>query len=61
MHGNTNGKLNHKAYIEQILEPAVLLWLVRHEQFILEEDGDSGHGYSRGKNKRDNAVTKWKQ
>ena len=41
---NTNGKLTQAAYINQILEPVVLPWILRGDKFVLEEDGDSGHG-----------------
>lgn len=44
--GNTNGKMIHKYYVEQILDPVVKPWLndITQEPFTLEEDGDSGHG-----------------
>ena len=41
---DNNGKMSQKSYIEQILEPIVLPWLEAGEDFILEEDDDSGHG-----------------
>ena len=61
MSTNTNGKLSHQAYIDQILEPAVKPWLEavklgRIEPFVLEEDNDSSYGSS---SKR-NIVTEWK-
>ena len=31
-------------YIDQILEPHVKEWIFRADKFVLEEDGDSGHG-----------------
>ena len=31
-------------YIDKILEPVVKPWLQAHHDFVLEEDGDSGHG-----------------
>jgi hypothetical protein len=40
--------MSQKAYIDQILEPVVKPWLDAGEHFVLEEDGDSGHGL--GKN-----------
>jgi len=38
--------MNHKTYKDQILEPIVLPWLERGDDFVLKEDGDSSHGYS---------------
>jgi hypothetical protein len=58
--GNTNGKLSHEAYIEQILEPVVRPWVERGDDFVLEEDGDSGHGGG-PKARKNNPVAKWKQ
>ncbi|KAI5787122.1 hypothetical protein EDC01DRAFT_729216 [Geopyxis carbonaria] len=73
--GNANGKMTHKCYVEQILEPVVKPWLQDPtvDRFVLEEDGDSsGHGGGRdawtttitGKRIRDpekrNLVQKWK-
>jgi hypothetical protein len=46
--GNSNGKMNHRTYRDQILEPIVKDWLLA--DFVLEEDGDSGHGYGSGNN-----------
>jgi hypothetical protein len=37
-------------YRDEILEGVVKLWLDASEEFILEEDGDSGHGTGRAKN-----------
>ena len=31
-------------YIDKILEPFFKPWLQAHHDFVLEEDGDSGHG-----------------
>ena len=33
-----------KVYRDQILEPVVKPWLLEGQDFVLEEDGDSGHG-----------------
>lgn len=60
--GNTNGKMSHKVYIDSILEPVVKPWIqaVRAgniEPFVLEEDGDSGHGSGRTQN----PVRRWKE
>lgn len=56
--GNTNGKMSQQAYIDQILEPIVKPWLNRGggHDFVLEEDGDSGHGLS-----KKNIVRTWKE
>lgn len=42
--GNKDGKLSLKVYRDQIPELLVKPWLDRGDQFILEEDNDSGHG-----------------
>lgn len=60
--GNSNGKMSHLVYRDVILEPVVKPWLqdVRRgliDPFVLEEDGDSGHG---GGSKR-NPVRDWKE
>ena len=52
--GHSNGKMNHETYRDQILEPIVKPWLAT--DFVLEEDGDSGHGYGSG----NNIVKDWK-
>lgn len=57
---NKNGKLSYKAYIEQILEPVVRPWLERGDDFVLEEDGDSGCGGG-PKARKNNPVAKWKR
>ena len=48
--------MTQKAYIEQILEPVVKPLLEQGKDFVLFEDGDSGHGP--GKN---NPVRAWKE
>jgi hypothetical protein len=45
-----------QVYLDHILQPIVLSWLLRGESFILEEDNDSGHGGS-----DDNIVRSWKE
>jgi len=40
-------------YRDEILEKVVRPWLDAGEQFVLEEDGDSGHGTGRN---QDNIV-----
>jgi hypothetical protein len=42
--GNSNGKMTHKKYVE-ILDNVVRPWVEEGQDFVLEEDGDSGHGY----------------
>ena len=54
---NSNGKMTQKAYINQILEPIVKPWINRGDDFVLEEDNDSGHGPPRNKT---NIVVDWK-
>lgn len=53
---NSNGKMTHQVYIDSILEPVVKPWLERGDDFVLEEDGDSGHGTGKTRN----IVKKWK-
>lgn len=53
---NSNGKMSQRVYREQILEPIVKPWLDAGQSFVLEEDGDSGHGPSKS-----NLVRTWKQ
>ena len=48
--------MTQKVYIEQILEPIVKPWLEADQKFVLEEDGDSGHGPSKS-----NIVRTWKE
>jgi hypothetical protein len=48
--------MTQKAYIKQILEPVVKPLLEQGKDFVLFEDGDSGHGP--GKN---NPVRDWKE
>ncbi len=54
--GNINGKLTLKLYLEQILKPIVKPWIENHSRFVLEENGDSGHGTG-----PKNIVRTWKQ
>ena len=42
--GNSNGMMSLQVYIDQILEPVMKPWLLEKQDFVLEEDGDSGHG-----------------
>ena len=39
-----NGKMSHEVHVNQILEPVIKPWFERGHGFVLEEDGDSGHG-----------------
>ena len=55
--GNTNGKMSQRVYIDSILEPIVKPCLEMSERFVLEEDGDSGHGSANN----NNIVRKWKE
>lgn len=55
--GNTNGKMTQQVYVDDILGLYVRPCLEAGEQFILEEDNDSGHG-GRTNNNR---VQRWKQ
>ena len=61
--GNKNGSMTLSSYRDQILEPIVKPWIQdlrrgRCDPFILEEDGDSGHGGSGVK--KQNIVQRWK-
>ena len=53
---NTNGKMTQQVYRDVILEPMVKPWLEAGQSFVLEEDGDSGHGP-----KGNNIVKQWKE
>ncbi|KAF1942480.1 hypothetical protein EJ02DRAFT_443979 [Clathrospora elynae] len=54
-----NGKMSLEVYRDQILEPIVKPWLERGDNFVLEEDNDSGHGG--GDSKGGNIVKTWKK
>ena len=54
--GNRNGKMSLQVYRDQILNPIVKPWIDRGDDFVLEEDGDSGHGTSKS-----NIVRTWKK
>ena len=54
--GNTNGKISQKVYIDQIFQPIVKPRIDAHHDFILEEDGDLGHGPGKS-----NIVCTWKE
>lgn len=54
---NTNGKMSLQIYHDVILEGAIRPWLDAGEEFVLEEDGDSGHGTGR----KSNIVKAWKE
>ncbi|KZL63819.1 hmg box protein, partial [Colletotrichum incanum] len=53
---NKNGKMSQQVYLDQILKLVVGSWIDNGEQFVLEEDGDSGHRPG-GKN----IVKVWKE
>jgi len=55
-----HGAITHKAYIEQILDVEVIKWVNRGDDFVLEEDGASGHGGG-PKARVNNPVAKWKK
>lgn len=54
--GNTNEKMSQRVYIDSILEPIFKSWIEAKHDFVLEEDGDSGHGPGKS-----NIVKTWKQ
>lgn len=45
-----------KCYRDDILEPIVKPWILRKDDFVLEEDGDLGHGTGKS-----NIVRTWKE
>ena len=51
--------MTHWYYIDDILELIVKPQNLRGDDFVLEEDGDSSHGYN--KNGTNNLVTSWKK
>jgi len=53
---NKNGKMSLQVYKNQILEPIVKPWLERGDDFVLEEDNDSGHEIG-----SKNIVRTWKE
>jgi hypothetical protein len=55
-----NGRLSHKEYLNQILEPTVLPWIQRGDDFVLQEDGDPNHGMVPPSG-RPNPVAQWKE
>jgi hypothetical protein len=54
--GNANEKMSQRVYIDQILKPVVKSWLDQGHDFVLEEDGDSGHDSGKS-----NIVRAWKE
>lgn len=46
---NSNEKMSQDVYVKKILEPMIKPWIERRDEFILEENEDSGHGTRRGK------------
>ncbi|KAI9668715.1 MAG: hypothetical protein M1829_005255 [Trizodia sp. TS-e1964] len=48
--------MSQQGYIDQILEPIVKPWIQSGADFVLEEDGDSGHGPGKS-----NIVKTWKE
>ena len=58
--GNKNGAITHRVYHDVILEGGpVKKWIERGDDFVLEEDGASGHGGG-PKARKDSLVAKWK-
>ncbi len=55
---NTNGKMSLQIYRDEILEKVVGPWVASGENFVLEEDGDSGH--RTGRNEK-NIIKIWKE
>lgn len=53
---NSNGKMTQAIYREVVLEGYVKGLMKEGRQFVLEEDGDSGHGPSQS-----NIVREWKE
>jgi len=51
--------MSMQVYRDVILEGEVAKWLTRGDQFVLEEDGDSGHGG--GNSGKRNIVKAWKE
>lgn len=41
---SSNGKMTNTVYVEKILKGVVKQWIERGDDFILEEDRDTGHG-----------------
>lgn len=52
--------MTHQVYIDQILELVVNGWVLRGDDFVLEEDGDSGHGRV-PTTRTNNPVAHWKK
>ena len=56
--------MTKEIYLKEILEGTVKKWIEKGEDFILEEDRDSGHGVSK-KRRKDGQftcpVTRWKE
>ena len=48
-----------QVYRDVILDGPVAQWLARGDEFVLEEDGDSGHGG--GNSTKRNIVKAWKK
>ncbi len=48
--------MSQQVYINQILELIVKRWIQAHQDFVLEEDGDLGHGPGKS-----NIMRKWKE
>ena len=58
---NTNGKMTAQAYVDKILEPVVKPWIQENNNFVLEEDRDSGHSISVKLTPATKLVKGWKE
>jgi hypothetical protein len=56
---NKNRKMSLSVYCDQTLKLIVKPWLKREDDFVLEEDNNSGH--SGGTSKRGDIVQSWKK
>ncbi|KAF1813823.1 hypothetical protein P152DRAFT_506644 [Eremomyces bilateralis CBS 781.70] len=55
---NTIGKMSQRVYIDSVLNPIIKPWIQNGDNFVLEEDQDSGHAPARTK---ENIVKLWKE
>ena len=53
---NNNGKMSQEVYVNSILNKVIINW-PQEPRWVLEEDGDSGHGNQ----SRENSVIQWKR
>ena len=50
-----------RGYVDKILEPVVKPWIYLNNNFVLEEDRDSGHGVAKTMTAATKLVKEWKQ